>query len=341
MLRHPAARVAFVSIVLAALAAQPAPALTGNELGLIINEADPLSVRIGEYYARMRHIPAQNILRIRITDAGAILRADEFAVLKADIDARTPQAVQAYALTWVNPDRVECMSITSAFAFGFDRAFCAEGCTLTRRSPYFDSNGRQPYNELGLRPAMSIAAANFETARALIYRGVAASQRANSGRAPPGRAYLVETDDAARNVRAAGYADAKLMVAGRVPVEIVHTPGLKDRDDVLFYFIGATNVPDLTSNHFVPGAVGDHLTSTGGNLLGFSQMSSLRWLEAGATGSFGTVVEPCNFSGKFPNVGLLMRRYLGGETLIEAYWKSVAMPGQGIFIGEPLATVSR
>jgi hypothetical protein len=52
MLRQPAARVLFVSIVLAALAAQAAPALTGNELGLIINEADPLSVLIGEYYAR-------------------------------------------------------------------------------------------------------------------------------------------------------------------------------------------------------------------------------------------------------------------------------------------------
>jgi uncharacterized protein (TIGR03790 family) len=249
--------------------------------------------------------------------------------------------VQAYALTWVTPYRVECMSITSAFAFGFDRAYCAEGCAVTPLSSYFDSSSRQPYNELKLRPAMSIAATNVERARALINRGVAASQRANSGRPPPGRAYLVETDDAARNVRAAGYADAKLMVAGRVPVEIVHTPGLKDRDDVLFYFIGARNVADLASNHFVPGAVGDHLTSTGGNLLGFSQMSSLRWLEAGATSSYGTVVEPCNITAKFPNVGLLMRRYLDGETLIEAYWKSVAMPGQGIFIGEPLATLSR
>jgi hypothetical protein len=32
-----------------------------------------------------------------------------------------------------------------------------------------------------------------------------------------------------------------------------------------------------------------------------------------------------------------MGRYLGGETLIEAYWKSVRMPGQGVFVGEPLA----
>ncbi|MCP2937667.1 hypothetical protein NK983_33720, partial [Salmonella enterica subsp. enterica serovar Typhimurium] len=26
-----------------------------------------------------------------------------------------------------------------------------------------------------------------------------------------------------------------------------------------------------------------------------------------------------------------------GETLIEAYWKSVAWPGEGVFVGEPLA----
>jgi hypothetical protein len=32
-----------------------------------------------------------------------------------------------------------------------------------------------------------------------------------------------------------------------------------------------------------------------------------------------------------------MAHYLQGETLLEAYWKSVAMPGQGIFVGDPLA----
>jgi hypothetical protein len=33
----------------------------------------------------------------------------------------------------------------------------------------------------------------------------------------------------------------------------------------------------------------------------------------------------------------LFNHYLKGDTLLEAYWKSVAMPGQGLFIGEPLA----
>jgi len=66
-------------------------------------------------------------------------------------------------------------------------------------------------------------------------------------------------------------------------------------------------------------------------------MSSLRWLEAGATGSYGTVVEPCNHLSKFPHPGAVMWRYAEGATLIEAYWKSVAWPGEGVFIGEPLA----
>ena len=32
-----------------------------------------------------------------------------------------------------------------------------------------------------------------------------------------------------------------------------------------------------------------------------------------------------------------MTDHLGGETLIEANWKSVRMPGQGVCVGEPLA----
>jgi len=70
-------------------------------------------------------------------------------------------------------------------------------------------------------------------------------------------------------------------------------------------------------------------------------LAALRWREAGATGSYGTVAEPCNLPQKFPNPAIVIGRYLRGETLIEAYWKSVLMPGQGIFIGEPLAAPFR
>jgi uncharacterized protein (TIGR03790 family) len=315
-----------------ATAPRPATALEASELAIIINEADPLSIAIGRYYQQRRGIPEANIVRVRFDASQTTLGEQQFKALKAEVDARTPAAVQAFALTWVRPYRVRCMSITTAFAMGFSEAFCSERCTATRWSPYFNSNSRKPFTELGLRPTMSIAALDFGRARELIDRGIA-----SDGSAPAGTAYLVATNDVHRNVRAAGYGDAKLLVNGAMPVEVVRAASLESKADVMFYFIGAAQVADIGTNRFLPGAVADHLTSVGGDLTGTVQMSSLRWLEAGATGSYGTVTEPCNLTGKFPNPGFMMKRYLAGETLIEAYWKSVSMPGQGIFIGEPLA----
>ncbi|RZI96087.1 MAG: hypothetical protein EOP39_29135, partial [Rubrivivax sp.] len=36
--------------------------ITANELGLVINTADPYSVTVGEYYAKRRGIPTEQIL---------------------------------------------------------------------------------------------------------------------------------------------------------------------------------------------------------------------------------------------------------------------------------------
>ena len=112
---------------------------------------------------------------------------------------------------------------------------------------------------------------------------------------------------------------------------------LRQRDDVMAYFTGLAHVRGLESLRFRPGAVADHLTSSGGKLTDSDQMSALAWLEAGATGSYGTVTEPCNFPQKFPHPGVFLLHYLNGDALIEAYWKSVAWPAEGVFIGEPLA----
>jgi uncharacterized protein (TIGR03790 family) len=320
----------------AAVPASHPDGITPLDLAVVINTADPLSVAIGEYYARQRHVPASNVAHVHFGYHRSVMPAEEFTELKAAIDAQLPSAVQAYALTWTRPYRVDCMSITAAFAFGFDERFCASGCATTQLSPYFNSATSRPYDELHMRPAMSIAAVNFEQAKALIDRGVQAD-----GSRPRGTAYLATSGDKARDVRAAQYRDALMLVGNRIAAEVDPAGLIQNRNDVMFYFIGAAHVEGLDTDGFLPGAVGDHLTSYGGALTDGSQMSALRWLEAGATGSYGTVVEPCNFTAKFPNTGLMMRHYLAGETLIEAYWKSVAMPGQGLFIGEPLAAPYR
>ncbi len=132
-------------------------------------------------------------------------------------------------------------------------------------------------------------------------------------------------------MRATEYALADRVAAHEFAFRVVTGSPPREPRDAMFYFTGAAAVADIGQVHFLPGAVADHLTSFGGMLTDSPQMTSLRWLEAGATGSYGTVVEPCNFLGKFPNVAVLLAHYLAGETLIEAYWKSVAMPGTGHF----------
>ena len=184
---------------------------------------------------------------------------------------------------------------------------------------------------------MSIAATSFEQAKALIDRGVV-----SDGSNPTGTAYLLSTSDKMRNVRSGTYPFVdRVLGNGRVRMRRLDQDALRDASDVLFYFTGKDRVDGLETLHFVAGAVADHLTSFGGMLTDSSQMSALRWLEVGATGSYGTVVEPCSVQQKFPDPVVVIGRYLQGETLIEAYWKSVAMPGQGIFVGEPLASPFR
>jgi uncharacterized protein (TIGR03790 family) len=320
--------------------AQSAPSYNGRidhtTIALIVNTADPLSVAAGEYYARQRNIPAVNVIRVRFPVGTSEMPIDEFQRVKAEVDAVTPEKVQAYALAWTAPYRVGCMSITSAFAFGYDRAYCAAGCAATRLSPYFNSPSRHPEFELHVRPAMMLAGSSFHKIKALIDRGVQ-----SDATYPRGTAYLMLTADKARSSRVLLYPQVASVAAGLINIEIVKQDSLTNRRDVMFYFTGAVSVTGLETLQFLPGAIADHLTSFGGMLTDSGQMSALRWLEAGATGSYGTVVEPCNFPQKFPHPAVVIGRYLRGETLIEAYWKSVAWPGQGVFIGEPLAAPFR
>jgi uncharacterized protein (TIGR03790 family) len=311
----------------------PVSEITTKNLAIIVNEADPLSVQIADYYQQRRGIPAANRITVKFPSDRTTLSPEEFAELKTEVDRKTPANIQAYALTWAKPDRVDCMSITTAFAAGFDLGYCIPNCGPTIVNPYFDSFSTTPYQDFHLRPTIAIAATNFSEAKKLIDRGIAAD-----GTFPSGTAYLLSTTDETRNVRSRFYLQAFMTLQESFfKGKVIEADNLVHKSDVMFYFTGQTFVADLATNRFLPGAIADHLTSLGGQLTDSSQMSSLRWLEAGATGSYGTVTEPCNFTQKFPNPEVVMYYYLHGETLLEAYWKSVQWPGQGIFIGEPLA----
>jgi len=312
--------------------ALPSVGLRARDLAVVINDSDPASVEIGRYYAAKRGIAASRVIHVRFP-RHPVMNLGDFMRVKEVLDARLGPEVQALALAWTAPFRVECMSVTAAFALGFDPAsYCAEGCLTTKPSPYFNSASYAPYTDHRVRPAMLLAAGDVAGGKQLIDRGLRSDEAW-----PEGKAYLMNTSDSGRNVRAETYARVKEVLGPAYPIEQVDADALEGKSDIMFEFTGVARVAAMTSNRFLDGAIADHLTSWGGGLIGYDQTTAVDWLAAGATGSYGTTTEPCSFRAKFPDVVVAMAHYLMGETLIEAYWKSVLMPGQGVFVGDPLA----
>ena len=310
----------------------PPVGLRARDLAVVINDADPFSVEVGRYYVAKRGIASQHVVHVSFAPTG-VMSFGDWQRVKAVLDARVGPDVQAYALAWTLPFRVECQSVTTAFALGFDpAAYCAEGCQTTKMSPYFNTRGSAPFTEHRIRPAMLLAGKDVASAKRLIDRGLRSDESW-----PEGKAYLQSTSDGGRNVRAQTYERVRASIGPAYPIEQVDADVLEGRTDVMFRFTGAAVVPAIASNHFLDGAIADHLTSHGGELWGGQQTIATEWTDAGATGSYGAVIEPCNFRQKFPDIGVAMAHYLAGESLVEAYWKSVLMPGQGVFVGDPLA----
>ncbi|MFO0040137.1 MAG: TIGR03790 family protein, partial [Synechococcaceae cyanobacterium] len=235
--------------------ADPSPAglLEHRHLGLVINEADPLSEAIGRTYQSQRRIPEGQVIRVRLPVGQADLSAAAFLQLQRQLRRRTPPHVQAYALAWTTPWRVGCQSITAAITLGRDHSGCRDTCRATRVSRYYARGDvRRPWDGLRLRPSMLLAATDLEEARRLIERGVAAD-----GTAPPGTAYLLSTSDVARNVRAAGYQAVVAAVGPGFQVRVLQGQALRGAKDVMAYFTGLAHVPAITTNRFRPGAVAD------------------------------------------------------------------------------------
>lgn len=312
------------------------PGLQADQLAIVINDDEANSVEIGEYYRQARAIPAANVVHVRIPNRPRRLTGEQFEQLREQIVSQLGPEIQAVLMVWTAPYAVECNSITSAFTLGFDGGLCPKPCAPSKPSPYFNSFLARPYTELGLRLSMLLPTDSVSEAKALIGRG-----QASGFRLQPASAYYLVTSEQARNSRAQFFPKSGVLPQKKLAIKTMQADSIEDVKDIIVYQTGVARVAKLETLQFVPGALADHLTSFGGDLLADGQMSSLRWLEAGATASYGSVSEPCNYWQKFPHPVTLLKHYLSGASAIEAYWRSVAWPAQGVFIGEPLAAPYR
>jgi uncharacterized protein (TIGR03790 family) len=329
----------------------PRSGIQPSEIAVLVNDKDPQSTEIADYYQRARNIPDRNMIHLNFDQSKVYpgftmnegIDPADFAALKSKVDAVAGPEIQAFVISWSRPFRIANFkyrstnySITSAFTFGIDMDYLiSNSCGATPVNPYYDSGSTKPYTDFGIRPSMMLAGVSATSVKATIDKGLKADWTF-----PRGNGWFLRTADNTRSaprdqdfqrtVQNWNRPDALAMTYA-VRQEVKDTP------DILFYETGLAIVPDIDTNTYVPGALADHLTSTGGDLFGTSQTSALRWLEAGVTASYGTETEPCSHPEKFPKASVLVKNYFRGNTALEAYTKSVKWPSQGVFVGDPLA----
>jgi len=327
---------------------------SGLNVVVVVNQNSPRSVQLGTDYCERRGVPPQNLLRMTGWTGGAInwspadFQADLLDPLLAMVASRglTNQA-QFVLLSMDIPYRVADdtgqNSTTSALFYGFKTNTTAVDGIPSCSLPDNSSNS-YAYSELPFRQArpdtaatnsflaMMLTDTSLAGAETILARGVTAD---NSY--PTQTVCLAKTGDAARNVRFVEFDNSifENRVAGNFAVNRMDT-----NSTAFTNLLGLqTGLADfsLPPNAFVPGALGDSLTSFGGDILENSgQTSALAFLEAGAAGSYGTVVEPCNYTQKFPDpLGYFYQRR--GFSVAEACYQSVLNPFEGLLVGEPLA----
>jgi len=310
--------------------------LQPKNVAVVYNTDDANSTEVAKYYLLARNIPETNLIGVTLPE-GAVARItpEDFNVLKENIESHLNDDIQVIVLMWTRPFAVNCNSITAALTLGYDAKQCENSCSSGKKNPYFNSASLYPFQSDKIRLSMLLPTDSVSTAKALIDRGVLSGFTVLEG-----TGYFLKTHDTARSKPREPFfpKDLSTISSRKLFLRTLSIDEIRNKKDVMFYFTGQSNVSHLDTLNFLPGAIADHLTSSGGKFTPDNgQMQSTKWIEAGATGSYGTVSEPCNYWQKFPNPQVLLGHYLAGETLIESYWKSVAWPAQGVFIGEPLA----
>ena len=154
---------------------------------------------------------------------------------------------------------------------------------------------------------------------------------------PKGTFYFTHTQDVRTKTRLPNFQRAigELELLNQKS-RIIKQPLPQRRDDVLGLTSGVARFDWAKSgSKFLPGAIADNLTSTGGFFPSKSQTKCTEFLKFGAAGACGTVVEPYAIQAKFP-FPLIHAHYARGCSLAESYYQSAYGPYQLILVGDAL-----
>jgi uncharacterized protein (TIGR03790 family) len=329
---------------------------SGLNVIVVVNQNSTNSVQLGNDYCEQRGVPPQNVLRLTNWTGGSVTWAPTdfqnqlLNPLLAMIASRgLARQAQFVVLSMDIPYRVadnngNQNSTTAALFYGFKTNGAPVAGYPSCSLPDNTSNS-YAYSELPFSQAPpNLAATNSFLAIMLTDTNLAVAENtlsravAADSSYPTQMVYLAKTTDPARNVRFIEFDNSVFenRVAGNNSVSRTNINSTAFTN--LFGLMTGLASFSLETNAFVPGGLGDSLTSFAGFILedSYGQTTALAFLEGGTAGSYGTVVEPCNYTQKFPDpVDYFYQTR--GFSLAEAYYQSVLNPFQGLMVGEPLA----
>ena len=335
---------------------------------VVINQADTLSRRIGDYYISKRSIPLKNVCRLQVT-AEETIPAD---VYEKQVEQRVKACLQQQGLsekilyivtTMGVPLRISgkpaegggavdselCLLYAKARGARFDRA------GIVGNPFYGKVNEKFQHPRFPLYLVTRLAGYDFEDVKGIIDRALMARNRGKfvidlkSNDSAPGNDWLREA--------------AALLPPNRVILEETSMV-LYDQTDVIAYAAWGSNDPNrkrrFVGFHWLPGAIVTEYVSTNGRTFrrppdswnistwkdrehwfaGSPQSMTADYLHEGDTGASGHVDEP--FLGGTPRPNYLLPAYYNGRTLAESYYLAIpGLSGENIVVGDPLCRLAK
>lgn len=318
---------------------------SGLNTVVVVNETSADSCELGNYYRIERGVPPENILRISWMGGRVEWTFADFASRLRDplltflSEASLTNRIQFVVLSMDIPYRIagtRANSTTAALFYGYKTN------AIALANSYAKSEGRFPADQPNVAPGysfltMMLTAGSLEQAKGIVDQGVA-----SDGAAPTSTAWLAKSADPRRNVRFWLFDNAvfNTRLTGSFSLGRTNLSSPYGLTNLLGFQTGTDSLSALPDT-FVPGAVADSLTSFGGQLFESSgQTNLLALIHAGASASYGAVVEPQAVVQKFPNP-LVYFYQARGFTIAESYYQSIEIPVEGLLVGEPLAAPFR
>jgi uncharacterized protein (TIGR03790 family) len=319
---------------------------SGLNTVVVVNQSSSNSCELGNYFCESRQVPPQNVLFINWSGGNTLWTSNDFQtnlltpLLNMLAARQLTNQIDYVVLSMDIPFQTSFGSTvngtTSALFYGSRLGNGSDPLGVTNSYAASEAIFRQatPVGAPGYSfLATMITADSLTQAEQLVDQGVA-----SDGTFPSQPVILEKSSDMLRNIRYTYFDNAifNVNILGISSILRTNSDSVSWPGGCLGFETGLAqfSVPPST---FVPGAMGDSLTSYGGIIFGSNdQTNLLAFINAGAAGSYGTVAEPEGDTQKFPNPQDYFYQ-ARGFSLAESYYQSINAPYLGLIVAEPLA----